>query len=127
MDCSTPHSPALHSPRSLLRLVFIELETLFSHFILYCPLLLQPSFFPGIRVFSNTLALRIRWPKHWSFIFSFSLSNDCSGLISFRTETYGQHEWGICQRASTHGFTTRSGHEEGGAIKSVGFIFKMFL
>ncbi|KAM7248904.1 hypothetical protein CapIbe_000943, partial [Capra ibex] len=44
------------------------------------------SIFPGIRVFSNALALRIRWPKHWSFIFSSSLSNDYSGLISFRTE-----------------------------------------
>ena len=86
MDCSTPRSPALHSPGSLLRLVFIELETLFSRFILYCPLLLQPSIFPGIRVFSNELILHIRWPKDWSFSLRISPSNEYSGLISFRMD-----------------------------------------
>ena len=55
-----------------------------NHFILCCPLLLLPSIFPSIRVFSNGLALHIRWPQYWSFSFSNSPSNDTSGLISFR-------------------------------------------
>ena len=56
----------------------------FIHLILCCPLLLPPSIFPSIRVFPNESALRIRWPKHWSFSFSMSPSNGYSGLISFR-------------------------------------------
>ena len=56
-----------------------------NHLILYCPLLL-PSIFPSIRVFSNESALRIRWPKYWSFSFSISPSNEYSGLISFRMD-----------------------------------------
>ena len=55
----------------------------FNHLILCHPLLLRPSIFPSIRVFSNESVLRIRWPKYWSF--SFSLSSEYSGLISFRT------------------------------------------
>ena len=55
-----------------------------NHFILSLPLLLLPSIFPSIRVFSSELALHIRWPKYWSFSFSISLSNEYSGLISFR-------------------------------------------
>ena len=55
-----------------------------NHLILYCPLLLLPSIFPCIRVFSNESALHIRWPKYWSFSFSISPSNQYSGLISFR-------------------------------------------
>ena len=55
-----------------------------NHFILCCPLLLQPSIFPSIRVFSNHSVLRIRWPKYWSFSFNISPSNEYSGLISFR-------------------------------------------
>ena len=55
-----------------------------NHLILCCTLLLLPSIFPSIRVFSNESALRIRWPKYWSFSFSISLSNEYSGLISFR-------------------------------------------
>ena len=60
-----------------------------NHLILYCPLLL-PSIFPSIRVFSNELALHIRWPKYWSFSFSFSFSasNEYSGLISFRIDWF---------------------------------------
>ena len=56
----------------------------FNHLILCCPLLLLPSIFPSIRVFSNESVLRIRWPKYWSFSFSISPSNEYSGLISFR-------------------------------------------
>ena len=55
-----------------------------SHLILYRPLLLLPSIFPNIRVFSNESALCIRWPKNWSFSFSINPSNEYSGLISFR-------------------------------------------
>ena len=57
-----------------------------NHLILCRPLLLLPSVFPSTRVFSNELALRIRWPKYWSFSFNISPSNEHSGLISFRTE-----------------------------------------
>ena len=56
-----------------------------NHLILHRPLLLLPSIFPSIRVFSTELALLIRWPKYWSFSFSMSPSNEYSGLISFRT------------------------------------------
>jgi len=55
-----------------------------NHLIFCCPLLLLPSIFPRIRVFSNESVLRIRWPKYWSFSFSISPSNEYSGLISFR-------------------------------------------
>ena len=59
----------------------------FNHLILCCPLLLLPSIFPCIRVFSNESALHIRWPKYWSFSFSISLSYEYSGLISFRMDS----------------------------------------
>ena len=73
--------------QSLLKLMSIEWVTLSNHLILYCPLLL-PSVFPSIRVFSNELALHIRWPKYWSFSLSTSPSNECSGLISFRIDWF---------------------------------------
>ena len=57
---------------------------LLNHLVLFCPLLLSPLIFPGIRVFSSELALRIRWPKYWSFSFSISPSSEYSRLISFR-------------------------------------------
>ena len=60
-----------------------------NHLILYHPLLLLPSIFPRIRVFSNESALRIRWPKYWSFSLSISPSNEYSGLISFRMDWIG--------------------------------------
>ena len=59
-----------------------------NHLILCCPLLLLPSIFPSIRVFSNESALCIRWPKYWSFSFSISPSNAYSGLISFKTDCF---------------------------------------
>ena len=57
-----------------------------NHVILYCPLLLLPSTFPSIRFFSNESALRIRWPKYWSFSFNISPSSEYQGLISFRMD-----------------------------------------
>jgi len=70
--------------RSLLKLMSIELMMPCNHLILCCPLLLLPSIFPSIRVFSNELALCIRWPKYWSS--SISPSSEYSGLISFRID-----------------------------------------
>ena len=69
---------------SLLKLMSIELVMPFNRLIFCHPLLLPPSIFPSIRVFSNESVLHIRWPKYWSFSFSISLSNEDSGLISFR-------------------------------------------
>ena len=71
---------------SLLKLMSIESVMPSNHLTLCCPLLLPPSIFPSIRVFSNESALRIRWPKYWTFSFSISPCNECSGLISFRMD-----------------------------------------
>ena len=71
---------------SLLKLMSIELVMPSNHLILCHPLLLLPSTFPGIRVFYSKSALRIRWPKYWSFSFNISPSNEYSGLISFRID-----------------------------------------
>ena len=73
---------------SLLKLLSIESVILSNHLILYHPLLLLPSIFPSIQVFSNDLALHIRWPKYWSFSFSISPSNEYSGLSSFRVDWF---------------------------------------
>ena len=69
---------------SLLRLISIELVVPSNHLVLSCPLLLPPSIFPSIKVFSNESVLRITWREYWSFSFSISPSNEYSGLISFR-------------------------------------------
>ena len=87
----TPWTAALQAPlssifRSLLKFMSIESGMLSNHFILCCPLLLLPSIFLSIRVFSNESALRIRWPEYWSF--SINPSNDYSGLISFRVDWF---------------------------------------
>ena len=71
---------------SLLKLMSIESVMPSSHLILCCPLLLLPPIPPSIRVFSNESALRMRWPKYWSFSFSVSPSNEHPGLISFRMD-----------------------------------------
>ena len=73
---------------SLFKLVCIESVMPCNHLILCCPLLLLPSIFPNIRVFSNESALHIRWPKYWSFSFSTSTSIEYSGLISFRIDWF---------------------------------------
>ena len=98
-DCSMPGSPVLYNIPGLLRLTSIEALMPSNHFVLCHPLLLLPSVFPSIRVFSNKSALLIRWPKYWSFgisrwpkYWSFSISispsNECSGLISFGTDWF---------------------------------------
>ena len=74
--------------QSLLKLMSIESVMLSSHLILCRPLLLLPSIFPSIRVFSNVSALHIRWPAYWSFSFSISPSHEDSGLISFRIDWF---------------------------------------
>ena len=73
---------------SLLKLMSIESVMPSIHLIFCCPLLLPPSIFPSIRVFSHESVLHIRWPKYWSFSFNISPSNECSGLVSFRTDWF---------------------------------------
>ena len=86
MDCSTLGFPIPHHLQSLLNLMSIESVTPSNHLILCRPLLLLPSNCLSIMVFSNELALPIRWPKYWSFSFSISPSNEYPGLISFRMD-----------------------------------------
>ena len=74
--------------QSLLNLMSIESVIPSNHLVLCHPVLLLPSIFPSIRVFSNELALCIRWPKYWSFSFRISPSNEYSGLISFRIDWF---------------------------------------
>ena len=73
---------------SSLRLMSIESVMPSNHLILCHPLLLPPSIFPSIRIFSNESALHIRWPKYWTFSFNISPSNEYSGLISFRMDWF---------------------------------------
>ena len=90
----TPWTAALQASLSftisqrLLKFMSIESVMPSNHLILCHPLLFLPSIFPSIRVFSNELALHIRWPKYWSFSFSISPSNEHSGLISFRIDWF---------------------------------------
>ena len=79
-------SLSITNSRSLLRLMSIELVMPSNHFILCPPLLLPPSVFPSIRVFSNESVLHIRWPKDWSLSFSMSPPSEYSGLISFKMD-----------------------------------------
>ena len=91
-DFVTPRTAAhqaslsIINSQSLLKLMSIESVMPSNHVIFCQPLLLMPSIFPSIRVFSNESVLRIRWPKYWSFCFSISPSNEYSGLISFRMD-----------------------------------------
>ena len=88
MDCSTPGFPIPHYFLSLLKLMSIESVMPSNRLILCHPLLLLPSVFPSIRVFSSESTPHTRWPKYWSFSFSISLSNEYSGLISFRIDWF---------------------------------------
>ena len=89
---ATPWTAALQASLSiinswsLLKIMSIASVMPSNHLMLCHPLLLLPSIFPSIRVFSNELVLRIRWPKYWSFSFNISPSNEYSGLISFRMD-----------------------------------------
>ena len=88
MDCSTPGFWSFTISRSLLKLMPIESLVPSNYSILCHPLLLPPSIFPSIWVFSNEAALHIRWPKYWSFSFSISPSKEYSRLISFRNDWF---------------------------------------
>ena len=86
MDCSTPGPPSITNSRSPRKLMSIQSVLPSNHLILCRPLLLLPSIFPSLRVFSKESALRIRWPKYWSFSFNISPSNEHPGLISLRMD-----------------------------------------
>ena len=86
MDSSSQASLSISNSQSLLKLMSIESVMPSKHLILCHPLLLLPSIFPSIRVFSSESTLRMRWPKYWSFSFSISPSNEYSRLISFRMD-----------------------------------------
>ena len=83
-----PGFPVHHQLPELLKLMSIESVMPSNQLILCCPLLLLPSVFPSIKVFSNESVLHIRWIKHWSFSFSIIPSNEYSGLISFRMDWF---------------------------------------
>ena len=85
MDCSMPGFPVHHQlPELTQTSMSIELVMPSNHLNLCCPLLLPPSIFPSIRVFSNESVCHIRWPKYWSFSFNISPSKEHPGLISYR-------------------------------------------
>ena len=81
-------SLSITNSQSLLKLMSIKWVMPSNHLILCCPLLLLPSIFLSIRVFSNELVLDIRWPKYWNFSFIISPSNEYSGLISFKVDWF---------------------------------------
>ena len=83
-NSSTPGLHVITNSWGLPKLMSVELVMPSNHLILCRPLLLLPSIFPNIRVFSNELALRIRWPRYWSFSFNLSPSNEHPGLVSLR-------------------------------------------
>ena len=89
MNCSMPGFPDLHQQSELGQTYVHQSVMQSNHLILCLPLLLAPSIFPSIRLFSNESALCIRWSKYWSFSFSISPSNEYSGLISFRIDWLG--------------------------------------
>ena len=88
MDCSTPGFPVHHQPPEYAQTHVHRSLMPSNHLILCHPLLLLPSIFPSIRVFSNESVLRIRWPKYCSFSFSISPSSEYSRLISFRMDWF---------------------------------------
>ena len=90
-------SLSITNPQSSLKLMSIESVMPSYHLILCCPLLLLPSIFPSIRVFSIELVLHIRWPEYWSFSFNISPFNEYSGLLSFRMDRIN---WSILKEIS---------------------------
>ena len=85
-NCSTPGFPVHHQLPEFTQILFIESVMPCNHLILCFPLLLPPSIYPNIQVFSDESGFHIRWPKYWSFSFNISPSNEYSGLISFRMD-----------------------------------------
>ena len=88
MDCNTPGLPVHHQLPEFTQTHVTELVMPSSHLNLCCPLLVPPSIFPSITVFSNESVLCIRWPKYWRFSFNIRPSNERSGLISFRMDCW---------------------------------------
>ena len=88
VDCSTQAPLSFTISQSLLKFMSIESVLLSNHLILCCPLLLLPSGFSSIRVFSSKLAHHIRWPQYWSFSFIISPSSEYSGLLSFKIDWF---------------------------------------
>ena len=88
MHCRTPGISVLHYLPELLKLMSIESVMPSNHLILCHTLLLQPSIFPSIRVFSSELTLQLKWPKEWSFSFNNSPSSKYSGLISLGIDSF---------------------------------------
>ena len=86
-------SLSINSSRSLLKLMSIKSEMSFNNLLLHRPLLLLPSIFPSIRVFSNESVLHIRWPKYWSLSFSINPFNEYSELISFTIDWFDLLIW----------------------------------
>ena len=86
MDCSTPGLAVYHQLPGFIQTHVHWVADAIHHLILCCPLLLQPSIFPSVRICSNESALRIRWPKYWSFSFNISPSNEYSGPTAFRMD-----------------------------------------
>ena len=86
MQCSTPTSLSISNSQRLFKFMSIESVMPSNHLILCHPLLIPPSIFPSIRVFSNESVLHNRWPKYWSFSFSIIPSKEIPGLISFRMD-----------------------------------------
>ena len=107
MDCSTPGSSVLHHLPDFAQMS-IESVMPSNYLILYCPLLLLPSIFASIRVFSNDLALCIRWPKYWSFSFIISPSSEYSGLISFRIDWLDLLAVKVNQKSLFHQFESNN-------------------
>ena len=91
MDQSTPGLPVHHQLQELLKLMSIETVMSSNYLILGLPLLLPPSIFTSIRVFSNESVLHIRWPKYWTFSFNIRSSKEYSGMISFRMDWLDLH------------------------------------
>ena len=88
MEYPTPGFPVLHHLPELAQTHIHRVGDAIQHLVLFHPLLLLPSIFPSIQVFSNELVLHIKWPKDWSFSISISPSNECSRLISFRVDWF---------------------------------------
>ena len=110
--------------RDVLKLMSIESVMPSNHFILWCPLLLQPSIFPSIRVFSNELALCIRWPKHSRFRFSISPSDEYAGLISSRADWFVYLMHSEAKQAETSEFGAEGGLLQGHTRRTGGLCSK---